>query len=125
MGIDKARSELESACDSYEAALVSNDIESLIEHFWNSPNTVRYGASENLYGADEIKAFRKGRSPKGLRRKVERREIVLLDERTGYSNLEFSRVVAEGTVKGRQSQFWRKFPGDGWKVVSAHVSTLA
>lgn len=122
--MESERAELEKACDSYEAALVSNDVDALIEHFWDSPHTVRYGAGENLYGADEIRAFRKGRSPRGLERKVERREVVLLDEATGYSNLEFSRVGAEGTVHGRQSQFWRKFPELGWKVVSAHVSLL-
>jgi len=123
--LEAARTELAKACDRYEAALVGNDVEVLLSLFWDSPETVRYGATENLYGADEIKAFRQGRSSSGLAREVLRREIVVLDAITGYSNLEFERSSLAGKRCGRQSQFWRKLPGQGWKVVSAHVSILA
>jgi hypothetical protein len=116
--------ELSAACDSYETALVTNDVATLIGHFWDAPETVRYGVTENLYGAEEIRAFRKGRPSKGLAREVDRREITLLDAITGYCNLEFSRETSGGVVRGRQTQFWRKFPELGWKVVSAHVSLL-
>ncbi|MFP4542122.1 MAG: AtzH-like domain-containing protein [Opitutales bacterium] len=116
--------ELTAACDAYEVALVTNDVETLIGHFWDSSQTVRYGATENLYGAEQIRAFRQERPSKGLARDVVRREIVLLDPITGYCNLEFTRAIADGTRHGRQTQFWRKFPGLGWKVVSAHVSFL-
>ncbi len=51
----------------YEAALVANHVEVLDELFWNSPHTLRYGAGENLYGYDAIRAFRAGRSPQGWR----------------------------------------------------------
>ncbi|MDA0239454.1 MAG: DUF3225 domain-containing protein, partial [Proteobacteria bacterium] len=44
----------------YEAALVANDVDTLDELFWKSPHTLRYGATENLYGSDEIAAFRGG-----------------------------------------------------------------
>ena len=120
----EARAELIAACDAYEIALVSNDVAALIDHFWDTPETVRYGATENLYGAAEIRAFRQGRPAAGLARTVERREITLLDPLTGYANLEFSRETPQGLRHGRQTQFWRKFPDVGWKVVSAHVSFL-
>lgn len=108
----------------YETALMSNDAETLIGYFWKSQKTVRYGVTENLYGSDEIEAFRQNRPSAGLARTVERMEVTALDERTGYINLEFSRTV-NGTKKlGRQSQFWRKFDDVGWKVVSAHVSLM-
>lgn len=119
-----AREELTAACDSYEVALVTNDVDTLIGHFWDSPETVRYGVTENLYGAQEIRDFRQNRPSKGLARDVERREISLLDAETGYCNLEFSRDTPDGKRFGRQTQFWRKFPDLGWKVVSAHVSLL-
>lgn len=119
-----ARNELTAACDSYEVALVTNDVDTLINHFWDSSATVRYGVGENLYGAQEIRDFRQNRSSKGLERFVERREITLLDEITGYCNIEFSRETPAGKRFGRQTQFWRKFPEVGWKVVSAHVSLL-
>ena len=61
--------EVEAAFDCYEAALTGNDVDILDELFWHAPETVRYGASENLYGYDEIAAFRAGRSLKDLDRR--------------------------------------------------------
>jgi Protein of unknown function (DUF3225) len=34
--------------------------------FWNDPRTIRYGATENLYGYEEIEAFRAVRPSVGL-----------------------------------------------------------
>ena len=50
--------EVEAAFARYEAALVGNDVAVLDELFWHDKNTVRLGAGENLYGIDEIRAFR-------------------------------------------------------------------
>jgi len=109
--------------DRYELALVTNDVPVLQELFWNSPLAVRYGATENLYGYDEIEKFRKERPAVNLAREVVRKEIVTFGADTAVVNLEFKRTV-NGTVRlGRQSQTWRKF-GEGWKIVSAHVSLL-
>ena len=44
----------------YEKALVSNDVAVLDELFRDDPRTLRYGIGENLYGYEEIKAFRAG-----------------------------------------------------------------
>ena len=44
----------------YEKALVSNDVAVLDELFRDDPRTLRYGIGENLYGYDEIMAFRAG-----------------------------------------------------------------
>ena len=38
-------------------------------------------------------------------------------------NLEF-KVRGQDAI-GRQSQTWVRFPGRGWKVVSAHVSAMS
>ena len=54
----------------YEDALVNNKTDVLDELFWNSPQTLRYGATENLYGFDAIQAFRAGRPAQGLMRVV-------------------------------------------------------
>ena len=59
----------------YEAALVGNDVAALQELFWRSPHTIRYGIGENLYGSDEIAAFRVARSPVGLARRLSRTVI--------------------------------------------------
>ena len=60
--------EVTAAFERYEAALTGNDVDTLDSLFWSSPHVVRYGATENLYGQDEIRAFRKARPSKGLDR---------------------------------------------------------
>lgn len=55
--------ELQALYPRYEAALVTNDAETLTQMFWASPRAVRFGLTENLHGIDEIAAFRKGRAP--------------------------------------------------------------
>ncbi len=53
--------EVTAAFYRYEEALVSNSIAVLDELFWHDKSTVRLGAGENLYGIDEIRAFRAAR----------------------------------------------------------------
>ena len=62
INIPEVVAEVEKAFARYERALVTNDIAELDGLFWKSPHTLRYGATENLYGYDEIAAFR-GRRP--------------------------------------------------------------
>src|SRR5438552_17619709 len=108
--------ELDALHNEYETALVSNDVEKLTQFFWNSPLALRFGVRENLYGAEEIEAFRKGRSPVGLDRKIVNVQIVALGSACAVVTLEFLRPPHHG----RQSQVWWKLP-EGWKIVSAHV----
>jgi hypothetical protein len=105
----------------YEQALVSNDVAVLDELFWNSPHTLRYGATENLYGYDAIQAFRAGRPSVGLQREILRTVITTFGQDFATANVEFQRLGSAKT--GRQSQTWLRTP-DGWRVVAAHVSLL-
>jgi hypothetical protein len=59
--------EVKAAFARYEQALVSNDVATLDAIFRDDPRTIRYGATENLYGYDEISRFRAARSPAGWR----------------------------------------------------------
>ena len=113
--------EVTAACERYERALVSNDVAVLDELFWNSPHTLRYGATENLYGYDAIQAFRAGRPSTGLARSVPRIVITTYGRDFATANLEFQRDGSAAT--GRQSQTWMRTT-DGWRVVAAHVSLL-
>ena len=106
----------------YEDALVNNKTDVLDELFWNSPQTLRYGATENLYGFDAIQAFRAGRPAQGLMRVVLKTVITTYGNDFATANIEFQR--AGSTRPGRQSQTWLRTP-DGWRVVAAHVSLLA
>ena len=107
----------------YEKGLCTNDIETLDKLFWEAPQVVRFGVTENLYGGDEVRAFRQGREVVNLDRQMYNLKVVTFGADTAAVTLEFRRVT-DGVVRlGRQSQMWRKFP-EGWKIVSAHVSFL-
>jgi hypothetical protein len=113
--------EVTAAFERYEQALVTNDVATLDELFWDNANTIRYGVTEILYGYDEIKAFRAGRPPVNLARKLDRTQITTFGEDFATANTLFRR---EGGNKiGRQSQTWMRTPA-GWRVVSAHVSLM-
>ena len=47
------------AFETYEEALIDNDLAVLDGYFWDSEFTVRFGVAENLYGADAIQAYRR------------------------------------------------------------------
>ena len=115
--------ELHALYPQYETALVANDAETLTRMFWASPHAMRFGIAENLYGIDEIAAFRKGRPSANLARNVLRLDIVTFGRDYGSITLEFERNVDGKTVRGRQSQVWARLP-EGWRIVAAHVSVL-
>ncbi len=111
--------ELHELYPKYEEALVTNDVATLTAMFWASAHAVRLGAQENLYGEEEIEAFRKSRPAVNLARKQVRLEIVVFGKDFGSVVLEFER---DG-VRGRQSQVWVRLDV-GWRIVSAHVSVI-
>jgi len=115
--------ELRALYPLYEEALVNNDVETLTKMFWASPYAVRLGAGENLYGVEEIEAFRKSRPAVNLARRMVRLEVVSFGRDFGSVTLEFERDSAAGVVRGRQSQVWVRME-EGWRIVSAHVSVL-
>lgn len=121
VNLPEVLAEVTAACDRYEDALVNNKVDVLDELFWRSPFTLRYGATENLYGFDEIQAFRAARPSQGLAREVLRTVITTYGRDFATANLEFRR---EGSTRtGRQSQTWMR-TAQGWRVVAAHVSLL-
>ena len=113
--------EVNAVFDRYERALVSNDVTTLDELFWNSTHTLRYGPAENLHGFDAIAAFRQSRPAINLERSIVRRDITTFGTDFATANIEFLRPPANRI--GRQSQVWVRMP-EGWKVVAAHISFL-
>ena len=63
INIPSVVAEVTAAFNRYETALNTNDVATLDELFWKSPHTLRYGVGEQLYGYDQIAAFRAGRDP--------------------------------------------------------------
>lgn len=122
INLPDVHAEVTAAFARYEHALVHNQVEVLDELFWTSPHTVRYGVGENLYGADEILAFRKARPSAGLMRTLQRTVVTTYGRDFATAMTEFRRDG--GSMLGRQSQTWVRMP-EGWRVVAAHVSLLA
>ena len=114
--------ELKTLFAEYETALQSNDIQKLTDFFWDSPQTVRFGQSENLFGSEAIREFRRNRPKQHLSREVVRVEYLVLDDNHGVINMCFIRHYKGVPKEGRQTQVWKRLDGLGWKVVAAHVS---
>ncbi|WP_354321871.1 oxalurate catabolism protein HpxZ [Pseudacidovorax sp. 1753] len=113
--------EVNAVFDEYERALTTNDVPVLDQLFWDSEHTLRYGATENLYGFAAIQAFRQGRPANNLEREITARAITTFGHDFAVANVEFRRTGS--TRIGRQSQTWVRLP-EGWKVVAAHVSLM-
>lgn len=113
--------EVTAAFNYYETALVNNNVAVLNELFWESPLTIRYGATENLYSYEAIAQFRQRRSPVDMQRTLMNTVITTYGRDFATANTETKRL-ASGKI-GRQTQTWMRTP-EGWRVVSAHVSFL-
>ncbi|MFP5475818.1 MAG: oxalurate catabolism protein HpxZ [Gammaproteobacteria bacterium] len=113
--------EVNAVFDEYERALTTNDVPVLDQLFWDSEHTLRYGATENLYGFAAIQAFRQGRPANNLEREITARSVTTFGHDFAVANVEFRRTGS--TRIGRQSQTWVRLP-EGWKVVAAHVSLM-
>jgi ketosteroid isomerase-like protein len=114
--------EVRAAFERYEKALVSNDVATLDALLHDDARTIRYGATENLYGYAEIKAFRAARSPVGLMRTLSKTAISTYGRDYAVVSTLFHRSTTPGKV-GRQMQTWVRFP-HGWRVVAGHVSVI-
>jgi Protein of unknown function (DUF3225) len=115
--------EVTAAFERYEQALVSNDVAVLDSIFRDDPRVIRYGVGENLYGYQEIAAFRAARSPAGLARTLSKTVITAYGRDVAVASTLFHRASMAGKI-GRQMQTWVRFP-EGWRVVAAHVSVIA
>jgi hypothetical protein len=118
--IPEVVAEMRAAFAEYERALISNDVAVLQALFRRDPRTLRYGPAEILHGWDAIAAFRAGRSPVGLARRLENTVITTYGRDFATANTEFIRSGR----RGRQSQTWVRFPDEGWRIVAAHVSLM-
>ena len=113
--------EVHAAWVRYNRAVDDNDVAVMNELFWDSPHTVRYGRTENLYGHAEIAAYRGLRKTK-LERSYPRAVITTFGRDFATASTEFRRAGSPRV--GRQTQSWVRF-SEGWRVVAAHVSLLA
>ncbi|MFM9942865.1 MAG: AtzH-like domain-containing protein [Hyphomicrobiaceae bacterium] len=121
--IPEVVAEVTALFERYEQALIDKNVDVLDATFWPSPHTIRYALHENGYGFDEIHKHRVARpAGPGIKERRIRLEILTLGRAFATTNLEFK--VRGRDLIGRQSQTLVRFPDLGWRVVSAHVSTM-
>lgn len=113
--------EVQAAFDRYEAALMANDLDALDALFWRSPQVIRFGPGQNLYGIEAIQAFRTARVGGSPQRALANTVITTFGRDFATANTEFQRLGAPRP--GRQSQTWARL-AEGWRVVAAHISFL-
>ena len=113
--------EVRAVFQRYEKALTENDVPVLEELFWNAAQTTRYGVGENLYGWDEISAFRRARTTGPFERALMRTVITTYGRDFATANTEYQRAGHDRP--GRETKTLMRTP-DGWRIVSAHVSLL-
>ena len=112
--------EVTDAFNRYEQALITNDVSVLDELFFNSPNTIRYGASEESIGYQAVQEFRLGRNPTNLVRDLQNTIITTYGHDFAVASTEFTRDTSPNKL-GRQQQTWVRTE-QGWQIVAAHVS---
>jgi ketosteroid isomerase-like protein len=106
----------------YESALVANDLEVLIELFWDDPRTVRYGIDEQHVGHADIAAYRRTQAVATPPRQLRNTVITTFGTDVATADTEFLPDGADAV--GRQTQTWIRTE-HGWRVASAHVSWLS
>ncbi len=119
INVDAVHQEVTDAFWRYVKAIVANDIDAVTNAFWPSAHTLRYGTGENLYGIDEIAAFRNTQRGNKLDLEITRLVITTYGHEFGTANCEMQRSDTGGS--GRMSHTWVKF-AEGWRIVAAHVS---
>jgi hypothetical protein len=113
--------EVASCFAGYNQALGANDVGALNGYFFDSPATVRFGHAENLYGYDEIAAYRGQVVATGIAPKRER--TVITTYGSDFATVAtLTRLPRPGKI-GRTMQTWVRF-AQGWRIVAAHVSTI-
>ena len=114
---DDIPAELFTAFDSYERAILANDLDALDAAFAPGAETLRGDAAGLLVGHDAISAFR------GVRGGVAPRTIERIEYRMLSTDaallVSVSRYHAGGS--GLQTQIWQRIDGR-WLITAAHVT---
>lgn len=111
------------AFETYVIALNDDRQEFLDLLFWNDPRVVRFGASSNQRGIDEIRAFRSARGPHGAKIHCYDVKVTAFGPDVAAVNALFRRGDRADHI-GRWSQVWIRMP-DGWCIAAAHASEIA
>lgn len=113
-------SEMLSEFSAYERALLTGDVATLDAAFWDSPDVVRFGIADRQKGSRSISQWRRQQGPL-TGRELHDTTISTFGADTAVVTTLFG--YPGRAVEGRQSQTWIR-TGEGWRIVSAHVSEI-
>lgn len=113
-----AVAEVRAAFDSYESALLTNDLVSLDGWFWDDPRTIRFAFGDVQLGAASISKARRALPRQSPQRVIEHLAITTFGPEAA-TVFAVCRLAEGGVVL--QSQTWARLDGT-WRVVAAHVS---
>lgn len=113
--------EVRTVFDRYERALLTGDVATLTELFWDDPRCLRYGVADRQRGAEEVAAWRREHPCVPPGRRLRETHVLAVDDRTAVVNTLFG--YPDRPVEGRQTQVWVRFAA-GWRIVAAHVSEI-
>jgi len=114
--------EVRAVFECYEAALRRHDLAALDEFFLPRADTVRYGISEQNYGATAIRSYRHAAAPIARGRRIIKSMVTTYGNDVACICCEFHDPATPGL--GRQMQTWIR-SSTGWRVIGAHVSMSA
>ncbi|GAA4458752.1 oxalurate catabolism protein HpxZ [Phytohabitans houttuyneae] len=114
--------EVSRAFAAYESALVAGEPDRIVDFFWQSPETVRYGIADHQVGIEEQRTWRWAQAPLPAGRRLRDTRITTFGIDYAVVNTMFH--YPGSTIVGRQSQTWVRLPA-GWRIVAAHVSEPA
>jgi hypothetical protein len=106
---------------AYEAALMNNDVDTLLGFFWPDERLTRYGIADRQLGITEMRSFRRATPTPTFTRRLENLRITGLGPDTAVAMVEF--VRSDSALRGFQTQTWARIEGRWW-VVAAHVSMI-
>ncbi|MEH1920569.1 AtzH-like domain-containing protein [Nostoc sp.] len=100
----------------YEEALANNNLEVMDSLFWDAPEVVRFGITENLYGGDEVRNFRQNRPNPKIEREISNLKVAAFGKDAATVTLEFHRIIyqwcrAFRTTKPDLVQVYRRMEG--------------
>ena len=121
MNLSSVVVEVTDAFNRYEQALVTNNVSVLDELFFNSLNTIRYGAFEESTSYQAIQEFRLGRNPTNLARDLQNTTITTYGHDFAVASTEFTRHTSAKQVRQTATNMGSDTSRFG-EFVAAHVS---
>jgi Protein of unknown function (DUF3225) len=116
--------ELRAAFDRYEQALMTGDVATQQDSFWDDPTVVRVDGDGPLAGPEKLAEFRVSRPTPGPRR-LRDLHVVQSPGDTVVTVSVNERLGPDGEVTGlgTQTQVWARTEA-GWRVIAACVSPM-